>query len=722
MLTVTVLLIGMGAEYLFVRATGALQRPLPPHPSAQLTSTIAGANHAMMIVSLMVASIIALYSGTSLDEPTRMRMLVAAVLLPLPLVVTFIPTLVLGSHRVGVLIAMPVVLGVGTLFRRFGPRGSSVGLIGFMGVFFGYFLHGSITSLQSGWIVAEVAIATAVVIAVRCVIAPPNPQANLESTLRSYTERGRIVLRRLDQLIAAPGKDREVALGRALTQLNQTALRIDGILPDEAAHDPLGDDVRRLLFDLELSLTNVARFTAVLLDESSDPRLGEGIRGWITQIVNDGRTLTTGEILPSFTPWLHDEEEGSLRPILLRRLCASLSYLAESVERWRTLRQSMTHFAADHEESTHSHALRSPVPTSTAAPAAAASLGKGRLTMTRRVAIQITLAAGLAILVGDLIDPARFYWAALAALLCFVGANSAGEQIQKGIGRVIGTLGGIIVGLLLAHLIGRSALPSLGVLVLFLFLGIYLVQVNYAFLSLGITVGISLLYVQLNELSTQLLVIRLEETVAGALCGIGVALLVLPLGAHRVLVANVRAFLAEAQRLIEAAFPTNDRGEEQLTEVLRHLDEEYQRMLLVVKPLNWTAFGEHQSTDLDILAACSGIRNYLRSLVQDVEREKARWGRIILPDTLVPLVSASIGALRDGLDPHRSGAVYLRFSSQVTLAADAFQSASSRDTLPLYFRDLTLVDGALASLASTIGMKTYSFDARDVLSGPRPRS
>ncbi|MGC8481146.1 MAG: FUSC family protein, partial [Acidimicrobiales bacterium] len=673
-LTVAVLVAGMGAEYLFVRLTGALQRRVPAHASASVVAAISGANHAMTVVALMIAALIALYSGTSLDEPTRARMLVAALLLPIPLVVTFVPTLILGEHRLGILCAMPLVLGVGTLFRRFGPRGSSVGLIGFMGVFFGYFLHGTISTSQSGWIVAEVAVATTVVIVVRCLIAPPNPQANLESTLRSYTERGRIVLRRLDQLIEEPSTEREASLARALTQLNQTALRIDGILPDESASDPLGDNVRRLLFDLELSLTNVARFTAVLLQDASDPFLGEVIRGWLGTIASEGTTLTTTEILPSFATWLEQAEEGSARPILLRRLSASLSYLSGSVEGWRGLRHSMTHFSSAHDDATHAHALRTPTPTTTAAPAAAASLGTGRLTMTRRVAIQITLAAALAIFVGDLIDPARFYWAALAALLCFVGANSSGEQIQKGIGRVAGTLGGIVLGLLLAHLIGRSAIPSFGVLVVFIFIGVYLVQVNYAFLSLGITVGISLLYVQLNELSTQLLLIRLEETVAGALCGIAVALLVLPLGAHRVLVANVRTFLGEAQRLIEAAFPTDEAAGEHLGEILHRLDAEYQRMLLVVKPLTLTAFGEHQSTDLDILAACTGIRNYLRSLVQDVQREQARWGRIALPETLIPLITASIGTLAEGLLPQGSSKVYLRFSSQVALAANGFHA------------------------------------------------
>ena len=57
------------------------------------------------------------------------------------------------------------------------------------------------------------------------------------------------------------------------------------------------------------------------------------------------------------------------------------------------------------------------------------------LARTARNALQIGIAAGVAIILGDLISPQRFYWAVLAVLITFMGAHNAGEQIRKAVFR-----------------------------------------------------------------------------------------------------------------------------------------------------------------------------------------------------------------------------------------------------------------------------------------------
>ena len=126
------------------------------------------------------------------------------------------------------------------------------------------------------------------------------------------------------------------------------------------------------------------------------------------------------------------------------------------------------------------------------------------------------IAVGLAIIAGDALSGRRFYWAVIAAFITFMGANTAGEQIRKSTFRIAGTFVGVIVGAVLAHLVGDRVLLQLVVVLVSLFLGLYLMRVNYAFMTIGITVMVSQLYVELDEFSNALLVLRLEETAIGA--------------------------------------------------------------------------------------------------------------------------------------------------------------------------------------------------------------
>ena len=83
-----------------------------------------------------------------------------------------------------------------------------------------------------------------------------------------------------------------------------------------------------------------------------------------------------------------------------------------------------------------------------------------RLAPYARIAIQMGIAVGGAIIVGDAISGRRFYWAVIAAFITFMGANTAGEQLRKSVFRVAGTVVGVIVGAVLAHLVGDVVLAA----------------------------------------------------------------------------------------------------------------------------------------------------------------------------------------------------------------------------------------------------------------------
>ncbi len=132
-----------------------------------------------------------------------------------------------------------------------------------------------------------------------------------------------------------------------------------------------------------------------------------------------------------------------------------------------------------------------------------------RLAPYARIAIQMGIAVGGAIIAGDALSGRRFYWAVIAAFITFMGANTAGEQMRKSVFRVAGTVVGVIVGAVLAHLVGDVVWLQIVVVLVSLFLGLYLFRVNYAFMTIGITVMVSQLYVELDEFSNSLLLLRL---------------------------------------------------------------------------------------------------------------------------------------------------------------------------------------------------------------------
>ena len=108
---------------------------------------------------------------------------------------------------------------------------------------------------------------------------------------------------------------------------------------------------------------------------------------------------------------------------------------------------------------------------------------------------------GAAIIAGDALSGRRFYWAVIAAFITFMGANTAGEQSQERVpGGGDGRRGDRWS--LLAHLVGDVVWLQIVVVLVSLFLGLYLFRINYAFITIGITVMVSQLYVELESFPT----------------------------------------------------------------------------------------------------------------------------------------------------------------------------------------------------------------------------
>ena len=136
-----------------------------------------------------------------------------------------------------------------------------------------------------------------------------------------------------------------------------------------------------------------------------------------------------------------------------------------------------------------------------------------------RQTVQVAVGAALAIVAGTLISGQRWYWALIAAFIVGISANSRGEAIIKGLQRVAGTLGGVMVGIALATLLSGHMVISAALALLFVFLAFYAFQSAYGTMIFFITLLLAVLYGMMGQFRPELLWLRLEETAAGTVIG-----------------------------------------------------------------------------------------------------------------------------------------------------------------------------------------------------------
>lgn len=175
-----------------------------------------------------------------------------------------------------------------------------------------------------------------------------------------------------------------------------------------------------------------------------------------------------------------------------------------------------------------------------------------------RQAAQAAIGVALAIGAGTLISGQRWYWAVIAAFIVGLGVGSRSEAVIKGLQRLVGTLAGIAIGIALASAVSGHTNLALGLVLVCVFFAFYAFQAAYGAMTFCITLMLALLYGLLGQFQPHLLVLRLEETAAGAAVGILVTMLVLPIRQSEVFRKAAQDFvaaLAETVKQIRGADP-----------------------------------------------------------------------------------------------------------------------------------------------------------------------
>jgi hypothetical protein len=165
-----------------------------------------------------------------------------------------------------------------------------------------------------------------------------------------------------------------------------------------------------------------------------------------------------------------------------------------------------------------------------------------------RMAIQMAIALAVAFVVGYAVFADRWAWIVLTAFIVGSGNQGRLDVAYKSVLRVLGAGAGTLFALAFAgHRASDTATVTL--MLAAVFMGIWLRPLGYAWWALFVTLALALLQGFEGPSAGQILSLRLEEIVIGAIIGVAAAWFVLPVRSTSVLrlrIADALAALGEA--------------------------------------------------------------------------------------------------------------------------------------------------------------------------------
>ncbi|MFD1966425.1 FUSC family protein [Pseudonocardia alni] len=495
------------------------------------------------ITIVLFSVVLAMISNLAVNENDLRRRRVTTALMVVPAAASATVSALLSTNRVAADVVFVLVMMVAVAVRRYGPRGVALGMAAFMPFFFVQFLHAGPGELP--FLLAGVVIGIGSTFLLRCLVFTRRSEAVLDALFRAFEARlHALLLTAVEAVENADGEPDLDPLVRAQARLNETALLVTDRLDDTDSGTDTGPDavagpvagLRQWIIDSELAAERVAMSVRRSV-EHHDPipdgdraELAEGLRalaaatavgtpGAIAARLYDGARSAVADIV--------DRPAGVGPAAREQRIGFAVVRLADAMQ--TTVEQARLRIAEHHDtdrETAGGDPAPGPVPEQLPPPAGRDRFGG--LALHTRQAVQVGVATSLAIVVGELISPARWYWAVIAAFVVFAGTASRGDVLSRGWARAVGTAGGVVAGMLLALLVGGNVVASLALLFVCVFLALYLVRISQAMMAFWITAVLALLYGVIGQFSVQTLVLRVEETVVGGALGMLAAYLVLP--------------------------------------------------------------------------------------------------------------------------------------------------------------------------------------------------
>ncbi|WP_042405230.1 FUSC family protein [Streptacidiphilus carbonis] len=490
----------------------------------------------------------------------------------------------LYRYRVASDLVFLVLIFTAVYVRRFGPRGTGTGLIGFQLFFVSQFTRTTPAVLPQMYGAITVAFCSAAL--VRFGLVRATPQRTLQRLRRAFRARLADLVDALSEVVgAAPGSRVEAQAAQRLhtrtARLHQCALMIQARLENGAA-DPRGASlIQRRVAEAEIA---AERLSVLLLrallqqPRTQDITLGLHLPMMlpVAPAPGAGDRRDRPEAVDETGPLPRDL--GALRRLVVRQLPGEpvgpvpgdaterlLKYrdgvgLPDAEPADQDVYRAMGELAravlglrlvldasadpepddppspdpvpgtgrGDESETTRSTEEMEAEDLSLQADEEGGEDRTGLRRPTTRAAFQVTAGSALAILGGELLSPQRWYWAVLTCWVVFLNTSSTGEILVKGYRRLAGTIGGVVAGIGLAELVGGNTWVAFALVILFIFGMFFTAPLSYMLMSFFVTAMLGLLYTLLHTYSTSVLLLRIEETLLGAACGLIAAVLILP--------------------------------------------------------------------------------------------------------------------------------------------------------------------------------------------------
>lgn len=503
-----------------------------------IASKVVGVGGKAAILHILLGAIVALTATNGIKELRRSATLKTCAGVPfsagfgvsLSYVVTHYPAATVPMFMVVVFVAVWV--------RRFGTRWQTWGTTFFFGFFLNVFIKLPADTAPSVFLALVVSAAW---IAILLTTALHVDQRKLfVRTVSALRARMRSTVSATIAVIDSNGSRRTVAqLRQELAKATDAALLLDGLLADDRSLPPGASPavLRRWIIDLELGIDEVSSATLDLVRRAAS---GDAdARAALPAVRSTLETLGWADAVAarSGARALLDQHR-QLQPV--RRLVSGDRLLIDAVDDWTSGRIRMQQASAQEPSADFVPKITLAgwsLPGSAGPAAAAINSARGKrpwgpLRLSTRHAVQLAVTAGVAVELGRLISPDRYYWAVVTAFLMFTGAATASETARKAVGSMVGTFVGIWIAMWLEQLTAGNLAVSVVIIVACIFFAQYYAQVSSLISRLFMTVALGQMFGLIEPaLEHNLLLTRLGETVIGGLAGIVASAVILRVSA-----------------------------------------------------------------------------------------------------------------------------------------------------------------------------------------------
>jgi uncharacterized membrane protein YccC len=504
------------------------------------------------LFDFFIGIVVSMISSLAVSDTDRKQKMITAALIPVPSMIgVAIGGILSGTHYIAEAVFV-VVMFVAVYIRRYGPRWFAFGMVLFISYFFAMFIGASAKQLP--WMFLAIFIGSGVSFLFRFLIIQDPEHLSVSTVMPAVRARLRLILKELGEGFSHPEKisHHYNRMKKQSVYLNEITLLNISEGENESWYDAL--------FEIDLAAQQIIALGEQDLDHVPEEDM--------ENIISDIHLLVAE--LGKKTPLTHNRLNWSLnRENKTHRLFKKiLDVIAKAEPAKRQDKEN----AGEEDEPDDSE-----------------NENKKALLPTTRQAIQVAVANVIAIAGGELISSKRWYWAAITAFIVFTGTSSRGHVFVKGGQRVAGTFFGVIAGILIATLVNGNEIISLILISTSIFLGFYFLSVSYAVMIFWITVLLALLYGLLGFFSINLLSLRLEETVIGAVAGVGVAVFLFPTKTHQIALQRSQEFLSTLNRLLgESAESFREPGKEgHILESVQDMDNAFQELRKAARPLTY---------------------------------------------------------------------------------------------------------------------------------------